>query len=111
MTPPAVGLAAVLTADQVAGGVRAAGGGVVTATVLANEVLAMSGRKTVLAVAVGLVLAGGAGTGVGVLSARSGGPQGPAPQQPPAAKADDLETIKRDMEEMQKRLERLSTKP
>ena len=34
----------------------------------------------------------------------------PAPQ-PAAPKADDLETIKRDMEEMQKRLERLSTKP
>ncbi len=34
----------------------------------------------------------------------------PAPQ-PAAPKADDLETIKRDMEEMQKRLERLSAKP
>ena len=33
----------------------------------------------------------------------------PTPQ-PAAPKADDLETIKRDMEEMQKRLERLSTK-
>jgi polyhydroxyalkanoate synthesis repressor PhaR len=33
------------------------------------------------------------------------------PEPEPAAKADDLETMKRDMEEMQKRLERLSTKP
>ena len=45
----------------------------------------------------------------------TGGLTPPAPAAeaatPPApAKADDLETIKRDMEEMQKRLERLSTK-
>ena len=39
-------------------------------------------------------------------------PPAPAADAVPAApaKADDLETIKRDMEEMQKRLERLSTK-
>lgn len=35
----------------------------------------------------------------------------PAMPEPAPAKPDDLETIKRDMEEMQKRLERLSTKP
>ena len=35
----------------------------------------------------------------------------PAAAEAAPAKADDLETMKRDMEEMQKRLERLSTKP
>ena len=35
----------------------------------------------------------------------------PAAPEPTASKPDDLETIKRDMEEMQKRLERLSPKP
>ena len=38
-------------------------------------------------------------------------PAPPAAAEPAPAKPDDLETIKRDMEEMQKRLERLSTKP
>ena len=38
-------------------------------------------------------------------------PAASEPAAPAPAKADDLETIKRDMEEMQKRLERLSTKP
>ncbi len=33
------------------------------------------------------------------------------PEPETSVKADDLETIKRDMEEMQKRLERMSTKP
>ena len=45
VTPPAVGLTLVLTAEQVAGGVRAAGGGIGAATILANEVLTMSVRK------------------------------------------------------------------
>ena len=74
VTPPAVGLTAVLTAETVAGGVAVCGGTNGAAFHLANEVLAMTTRKTVLAAAVGLVLAGGAGTGVGVLSAQSGGP-------------------------------------
>ena len=79
VTAPAVGLTAVLTAEQVSGGVRAAGGGVAVATILANEVLVMGVRKLVVGVACGLVLAGGAGTGVGVLSAQSG-------SGPPSAK-------------------------
>jgi hypothetical protein len=66
--------------------VRAAGGGVGPVTALANEVLAMSGRKAVLAVAAGLVLAGGAGTGVGVLNAQNSGST--AGVRPPFAKAD-----------------------
>lgn len=40
-----------------------------------------------------------------------GTPTTAEPAKPAPAKPDDLETIKRDMEEMQKRLERLSTKP
>ncbi len=79
VTPPAVGLMLVLTAEQVAGGVHAAGGGIGAATILANEVLTMSVRKLVWGVAAGLVLAGGAGTGVGVLSAQSGGAGKPTP--------------------------------
>ena len=88
VTPPAVGLTLVLTAEQVAGGVRAAGGGVGAATILANEVLTMSVRKLVWGVAATLVLVGGAGTGVGVLNAQSeGSPKAePAPQQSYTAK-------------------------
>ncbi len=86
VTPPVVGLTAILTAEQVAGGVRVVGGGCGPATILANEVLAMSVHKTVLVVAVGLVLAGGAGTGVGVLNAQPPGDRPAAGGQPaPAA--------------------------
>ena len=45
----------------------------------------------------------------GLASAGVGSP--PEPVAPTVPKADDLETIKRDMEEMQKRLDRLATKP
>lgn len=91
VTPPAVGLTTILTAEAVSACVRLCEPGGLcartgAASILANEVLAMSVRKTVLAVAAGLVLAGGAGTGVGVLTAQSGGPPAAGKVGSPAAR-------------------------
>jgi RNA polymerase sigma factor (sigma-70 family) len=81
VVPPAVGLTAAVTAGHVAGW----GGRTGAAVILANEVMVMGAKKLILAAACGVVLVGGGGTGLGVLTAQNPGPPTPAPKVEPVA--------------------------